>query len=162
MNPIAEMVGELCKILLPIEDRVYFGNSESGVAVCTLSSMKLLEEFVSSALMTKVNIAGRLLSENKGIDLLVRHVISDEKIHTIILCGKDTIGHRPGHSLLCLYQNGMDRDGKIIGSTSPDPILTLTDGEVSRFQNQVQIIDKIGEDDMSNLGKELAAKTDFQ
>lgn len=158
MNPIGDMVGELCKILLPIEDRVYFGNSESGVAVCTLSSMKLLGQIVNSTLMDKISIAGRLLSENKGIDLLVRHVISNEKIRIIILCGKDTIGHKPGHSLLCLYQNGIDWDGKIIGSQSPDPIVSLTDGEVERFQNQVRIIDKIGEDDISNLGQEISDK----
>ncbi|MGB9002392.1 MAG: tetrahydromethanopterin S-methyltransferase subunit A [Nitrosotalea sp.] len=158
MNPIAEMVGELCKILLPIEDRIYFGNSESSVAVCTLSSMELLGKIVNSTLMVQVNIAGRLLSENKGIDLLVRHVISDGKICTIILCGKDTVGHRPGHSLLCLYQNGIDRDGRIIGSQSPDPILSLTNGEVKRFQNQVRIIDKIGETEISNLGPEISGK----
>ncbi|MGB6464261.1 MAG: tetrahydromethanopterin S-methyltransferase subunit A [Nitrosotalea sp.] len=158
MNLIEEMVGELCKILLPIEDRVYFGNSESGIAVCTLSSMKLLGEIVNSILMAQVNIAGRLLSENKGIDLLVRHVISDRKIRTIVLCGKDTVGHRPGHSLLCLYQNGIDSDGRIIGSQSPDPILSLTNGEVKKFQNQVRIIDKIGETGISNLGQEISSK----
>jgi tetrahydromethanopterin S-methyltransferase subunit A len=158
MNPIEEIAGELCKVLLPIEDRVYLGSSESGVAVCTLSSMKLLGEIANSTLMAKVNIAGRLLSENKGIDLLVRHVISDRKIRTIILCGKDTAGHRPGHSLLCLYQNGMDKDGRIIGSQSPDPVLSLTNGEVQRFQNQVRIIDKIGQTEIANLRPEISGK----
>lgn len=158
MNPIEELAGELCKILLPIEDRVYFGNSQSGVAVCTLSSMKMLGEIASSSLMAKVNIAGRLLSENKGIDLLVRHVISDRKICTIIICGKDVAGHRPGHSLLCLYQNGMDRDGRIISSHSPDPILSLTNGEVQRFQEQVRIIDKRGETRISNLMAEICGE----
>ena len=158
MNPIGEIAGELCKILLPIEDRVYFGNSESSVAVCTLSSMKLLSEIVNSPLMTKVNIAGRLLSENKGIDLLVRHVISNRKICIIVLCGKDTVGHRPGHSLLCLYQNGIDWDGKIIGSQSPDPVLSLTSGEVLRFQNQVRIIDKMGEVGILNLRPIISSK----
>jgi len=69
----------------------------------------------------------------------------------IILCGKDTVGHRPGHSLLCLYKNGIDENGKIIGSQSPQPIVSLTKQEVSRFQNQVKIIDKIGEDRIYNL-----------
>jgi len=158
MNPIAEIVGELCKILLPIEDRVYFGNSESSVAVCTLSSMELLGKIVNSTLMAQVNIAGRLLSENKGIDLLVKHVISNGKIHTIVLCGKDTAGHRPGHSLLCLHQNGIDLDGRIVGSQSPDPILSLTSGEVQRFQNQVKLIDKMEETEISNLRPEISSK----
>ncbi|MDE1763107.1 MAG: tetrahydromethanopterin S-methyltransferase subunit A [Thaumarchaeota archaeon] len=151
MNLVEEIAGELCKILLPIEDRVYFGNSESNVSVCTLSSMNLLDEIANSSLMSKINVAGRLLSENKGIDMLVRHVTSNAKIRVIVLCGKDTTGHRPGYSLLCLHKNGTDKNGRIIGSQSPDPVVSLTNSEVSRFQNQIKIIDRIGETDISNL-----------
>ncbi|MDE1766824.1 MAG: tetrahydromethanopterin S-methyltransferase subunit A [Thaumarchaeota archaeon] len=151
MNLVEEIAGELCKILLPIEDRVYSGNSESSVSVCTLSSMKLLDEIANSSLMSKINVAGRLLSENKGIDMLVRRVISNTKIRVIVLCGKDAAGHKPGYSLLCLHKNGMDGNGRIIGSQSPDPVVSLTNGEVSRFQNQIRIIDKIGETGISNL-----------
>jgi len=155
MNLIEELAGELCKVLLPIEDKIYFGNLKSTVAVCTLSSMKLLDEVVNSSLISKINVAGRLLSENKGIDMLVRHVISNSEISVIILCGKDTMGHKPGHSLLCLHQNGIDKDGSIIGSQSPDPILSLTNNEVIKFQNQVKIINKIGETDISKLRSEI-------
>ncbi|MDE1816070.1 MAG: tetrahydromethanopterin S-methyltransferase subunit A [Thaumarchaeota archaeon] len=158
MNLIEEIAGELCKILLPIEDRIYFGNPKSTVAVCTLSSMKLLDEIVNSSLISKVNVAGRLLSENKGIDMLVRHVISNPEISVIILCGKDTVGHKPGYSLLCLHKNGIDKDGKIIGSQSPDPILSLRNNEVIKFQNQVKIIDRMGEINISNLRSEIINK----
>ena len=155
MNLIGEIAGELCKILLPIEDRIYFGNPKSTVAVCTLSDMKLLDEIVNSSLISKVNVAGRLLSENKGIDMLVRHVISNPEISVIILCGKDAVGHKSGYSLLCLHKNGIDKDGKIIGSQSPDPVLSLTNNEVMKFQNQVKIIDRIGEINISNLRSEI-------
>ena len=151
MNLVKEIAGELCKILLPIEEKIFFGNSKSSIAVCTLSSIRFLKKIVNSLLMNEIAIAGRLLSENKGIDLLVKYVISNAKISMIILCGKDTVGHRPGHSLLCLYKNGIDENGKIIGSQSPQPIVSLTKQEVSRFQNQVKIIDKIGEDRIYNL-----------
>lgn len=151
MNVIEEIAGELCKFLLPIEDNLYFGNQNSTLVVCTLSSMKLLREISNTPLMNKINVAGRLLSENKGIDLLVRYIISNEKIHKIILCGKDTAGHKPGHSLLYLYQNGIDQNGRISGSKSPNPFLSLTKQEVLKFQNQIKIIDKIGETNISNL-----------
>jgi tetrahydromethanopterin S-methyltransferase subunit A len=151
MNVIEEIAGELCKILLPIEDKLYFGNPNSTLAVCTLSSMRLLKEIASSSLMTKINVAGRLLSENKGIDHLVRYLLSNEKIQTMILCGKEAAGHRPGHSFLCLHQNGIDHNGIIIGSKSPNPILSVTKQEVHRFQNQIKIIDKTGETNIANL-----------
>ncbi len=155
MNLIEEIAGELFKILLPIEDKIYFGNPVSVVAVCTLSTMKLLEEIANSPLMSRVNVAGRLLSENKGIETLVRHVISNEKIRIIILCGNDVSGHRSGHSLVCLHQNGIDIDGRIIGSHSPNPVLSLTKEEVANFQNQIRIVNKIGETNVSNLELEI-------
>lgn len=155
MNVIEEIAGEICKILLPVEDKLYFGNPNSTLAICTLSSMKLLKEISSSSLMNKIFVVGRLLSENKGIDILVRHIISNEQIRTLILCGEDTIGHKPGHSILCLYKNGMDQNGMIIGSESPNPILTLTNQEVSRFQKHIKIINKIGEIEISNLKKKI-------
>jgi tetrahydromethanopterin S-methyltransferase subunit A len=151
MNVIEEIAGELCKILLPIEDRLYFGNPNSTIAVCTLSSNKLLKDIANLPLMNKINVAGRLLSENKGIDQLVRHIISTGNIHTIILCGKDTTGHQPGHSLLCLHRNGINKNGIIIDSQSPNPVLSLTEEEILKFQKQVKIINKIGEEDISNL-----------
>ena len=155
MNVIEEIAGEICKILLPIEDKLYFSNPKSTLVICTLSSMKLLREISDSSLMNKIFVVGRLLSENKGIDILVRHIISNKQIITLILCGQETIGHKSGHSIFCLYRNGMDQNGKIIGSASPNPILTLTNEEVSRFQEQVKIINKIGETKISNLIREI-------
>ena len=151
MNLIEDIAGELCKILLPIEEEVFFGDPKSNIAICTLSSINLLKEIANSSIITEIAITGRLLSENKGIDSLVKSVLSNEKIDTIILCGKDTLGHRPGYSLLCLYKNGIDENHKIINSPSPHPILTITKKEVAKFQRQVKIVNKIGETSISKL-----------
>ena len=151
MNIIEELAGELCRIILPIEEEVFFRDPKSNIAVCTLSSMNLLRGITKSSIIKEVAIAGRLLSENKGIDSLVRSVLSNEKIDTIILCGKDTLGHNSGDSLLCLHKNGMDVNKKIIGSTSPHPILTISKKEVAKFQGQVKIINKIGKTSISEL-----------
>ena len=151
MNLIEDVAGELCKILLPIEEEVFFGDPKSNIAICTLSSINLLKEIANSSIIKEIAIAGRLLSENKGIDSLVKSVLSNEKIDTIILCGKDTLGHKPGYSLLCLYKNGIDENHKIIDSQSPYPILTVTKKEVAKFQRQVKIINKIGETSISKL-----------
>ena len=151
MNLIEDIVGELCKILLPIEEEIFFGEPTSNIAICTLSSISLLKDISHSNIIKEIAIAGRLLSENKGIDSLIRSVISNVKINVIILCGKETIGHKPGDSLLCLYKNGIDENHKIIGSSSPYPILTVTKEQISKFQRQIKIINKIGETNISNL-----------
>ena len=151
MNLIENFAGEICKIILPINEEVFFGNPKSSLAICTLSSMDLLKEIANSNLLSKVALVGRLFSENKGIDSLVRHVISNKNLETILLCGKDTPGHRPGHSLLNLYKNGVDIQGRIIGSSSPDPILTITKSKILEFQNQVKLIDEIDETSISKI-----------
>jgi tetrahydromethanopterin S-methyltransferase subunit A len=151
MNLIENLAGEICKIILPINEEMFFGNPRSSLAICTLSSMNLLKEITNSNLLSKIALVGRLFSENKGIDSLVRYVISNKNLKTILLCGKDTLGHKPGHSLLNLYKNGVDNQGRIIGSSSPDPILTITKSEVLKFQNQVKLIDEIGETSISKI-----------
>ena len=157
MNLIENLAGEICKIILPINEEVFFGNPKSSLAICTLSSINLLKEIANSSMLSKVALVGRLFSENKGIDSLVRYVISNKNLETILLCGKDTPGHRPGHSLLNLYKNGVDNQGRIVGSSSPDPILTITKSEIHKFQNQVKLIDEIDETSISKINLSINA-----
>ena len=152
MNSLENLLGDICEKVFPISDKVYHGNVNSSIAICTLSSMKLLEEVSNSNLMEHISLAGRLLSENKGIDSIVRNS-NLNNIKTIILCGKEVWGHKTGHSLICLHKNGIDLNGKIIDSSSPNPILTLTQNEVKKFQNQTKIIDLIGESKLEKISK---------
>jgi tetrahydromethanopterin S-methyltransferase subunit A len=151
MNTLENIVGEICKALLPIPEKVYFGNNNSSIAVCTLSSIDLLRKLSESELLQNVVIIGRLLTENKGIDSLIRYVIENSNIKTIILCGQEVLGHKAGHSLLALHNNGIDKHGRIINSSSPDPFITLTELEVQKFQTQIRIIDLIGETNQEKI-----------
>ena len=144
MNVLGNVIGEICKKLIPIPEKVYFGNQKSSIVICTLSSIKLLKGIAASDLMSNVAVVGRLLSENTGIDSLIRYVISNAGITTIIICGKEVWGHKAGHSLLALFRNGINDNGRIIESTSPNPNLELTQTEVEKFRSQVKIINKIG------------------
>ena len=152
MSNLENLLGEICEKVFPISDTIYFGNSDSAIAICTLSSMKLLEKISKSKLMNQISIAGRLLSENKGIDSIVRNS-NLKNIRTIILCGKEVLGHKTGHSLILFHKNGIDSTGKIINSISPHPFLTLSQKEVKKFQNQTKIINLIGETKFENIEK---------
>ncbi|QMU54089.1 MAG: tetrahydromethanopterin S-methyltransferase subunit A [Nitrosopumilus sp.] len=145
MNIIAEAIGELCKVILPINEEYFLGNSDSKIAVCTLSSIDLLKNFANSEILKDISIAGRLLSENKGIDSIVEFVYKNQKTNTIIVCGKEVWGHKSGHSLFQLCRNGIDKDKRIIGSTSSDPFLSASKSKIEYFQNNVTLIDLINE-----------------
>lgn len=146
-----ELAGEVCKKIFPIPEEKFAGNHTSSVAICTLSSIDLLKEISQSGVMKKIAIAGRLLSENKGIDELVRFVNQHPGLDTIIVCGKEVIGHRTGHALFCLHKFGTDQNNRIINSTSPDSVLSVSKKEITQFQNQVKLIDKIGETRLPNI-----------
>jgi len=145
VNVIGEAIGELCKVILPINEEFYLGNSDSKIAICTLSSIDLLKNIANSEILSKISIVGRLLSENKGIDSVIKYVNKNHQIDTIIVCGKEVWGHKSGHSLFQLHKNGTDQNNKIINSTSPDPFLTVSKSEIKYFQDNVKLVDLINE-----------------
>lgn len=146
---LGDVAGQLCKAIFPIPEEYYTGNPDSPTAICTLSSIDLLRQIANSKVLNQVSVAGRLFSENKGIDSLIRYANSHKRLHTIILCGKEVSGHRAGHSLVKLHKNGIDQNHRIIGSASPEPFLTVTTSEVVHFQNNIVLVDQIGQ---TNLG----------
>ena len=155
MNSIGNMIGELCKVILPIPEESYQGNSDSIIAVCTLSSLDLLKKMVHSDILSHVSIVGRLLSENKGIDTIIRHVNQNKKIKTIIVCGKEVWGHKAGHSLFKLYNNGINNNKRIIGSNSPDPYLTVTQSQVNYFRNEINLVNMINETSFNKIKQKI-------
>jgi tetrahydromethanopterin S-methyltransferase subunit A len=146
-----DIAGEICKIILPIHEDVFYGNPRSNVAVCTLSSMELLKEIANSDVLGRIALAGRLLSENKGIDALIRHVNQNENLSVLILCGKEVSGHKAGHSLLHVHKYGIDTDGRIVNSVSPEPVLSVSNSEITKFQNKIRIVDAIGTTSLEDL-----------
>ncbi len=151
MNAIGETIGELCKIILPVPEKSYRGDPNSSIAVCTLSSIDLLKKLANSEILNHLSIAGRLLSENKGIDSIIEHVNKNQKITTIIVCGKEVWGHKAGHSLFQLYKNGVDKNNRIINSTSPDPYLTVSKSQIKYFQNKITLVNLINETDFETI-----------
>jgi tetrahydromethanopterin S-methyltransferase subunit A len=153
---LEEGAGKICKALVPIKHEYYLGSGKAA-AICTLSSIGLLEMISRSYLMNNVLIAGRLLSENKGIDAMIAFTIKHPELKRILICGKEVKGHRAGQALLALASNGMDLSGRIIGAASPNPIVTLCAQEVDTFRRQVQIIDLIGTVDIGRIAQVLVA-----
>jgi tetrahydromethanopterin S-methyltransferase subunit A len=151
LNSLVELAGHLCKILLPINEEVFYGDQSSNVAICTLSSIDLLKQISISDLMGKISLAGRLLSENKGIDELIRYVNKHPTVDTIVVCGMEVLGHRAGHALFCVHKYGTDEQNRIINSVSPDPVLYVSKEEIQQFQRQITLINKIGQTDLDQI-----------
>jgi tetrahydromethanopterin S-methyltransferase subunit A len=154
MKRLDNAAGRLCKALLPIKHEYYLGAGKA-VAICTLSSIDLLQTISKSDLINRILIAGRLLSENKGIDEIIAFTMKHPNLKRIIVCGKEVRGHRAGQALLALASNGVDSSGRIIGAVGPNPIVTLSQQDVDIFRHQVEINDMIGTVDIGKIAQAL-------
>ena len=154
MKRLDNAAGLLCKALLPIKHEYYLGAGKA-VAVCTLSSIDLLQTIGESDLINRILIAGRLLSENKGIDAIIDFTVKHPNLKRMIVCGKEVRGHRAGQALLALASNGMDSSGRIIGAVGPNAIVTLPQQDVDIFRHQVKINDMIGTVDIGKIAQAL-------
>ena len=156
MDSIGDVIGEICKAVLPIRQEFYPGNPDSHVAICTLASISLLDGLRDSGMLSRTAIIGRLFSENKGIDSMIRYVCENGNVEKIILCGKEVRGHRSGHSLLQLHRHGINENSRIIGSVSPDPHLTVSKDMVEYFRKNITIIDLIGETSIKAISERVS------
>ena len=148
---LIDIAGEICKVLLPIKDEIFYGKSEK-VAICTLASIDLLLAISKSDLMDSIALVARLFSENKGIDKIIEYA-NTHPLRYIILCGKDARGHLAGQALLALKRYGVDKDNRIINARGREPILTVSKDEIDQFINSIELIDLIGVEDISAISK---------
>lgn len=121
------------------------GDPNAGVAVVTLAS----QLHVRGAA-----ISGPCKTENLGVEKIVANVISNCNIRFLLLCGAESKGHLPGNTILALHKNGIDEQGRIIGSKGAIPFIqNLAPEAVLRFQEQVQLIDFIGLEDEAKIAE---------
>jgi tetrahydromethanopterin S-methyltransferase subunit A len=133
---------------------------QAPVAVCTLNADHMAKALAMGQ-QEGLSIVGSLHTENLGIEHLICNTLANPHIRFLIVCGEDTrkaIGHLPGQSLLALSEYGIDDKMRIINAKGKRPFVkNITPEHVEAFRNQVQVIDQIGNDDISALLELVAA-----
>ena len=124
------------------EGRYSVGNPDSPIAVCTMASVDM------ELPMDKIAIKGKCVTENLGVEKIIKNTVSNPKIRYIIFSGKESQGHFVGQAVKSLKDNGIDQEKRIVGAKGGMPILkNLDPEEIERFRKQVDIIDMSGETD---------------
>jgi tetrahydromethanopterin S-methyltransferase subunit A len=114
------------------------------VAVSTLAGVQLAEELAQRK-PNGLAIVGKTETENIGIDKVIKNVITSPTLRYLIVAGMDSKGHLVGKTLLALAKNGVDENGRVIGSPGKRPMLRNVSAlEIQAFREQMQIIDMIG------------------
>ncbi len=113
------------------------GDAKSCAAVCTLKEVDMVLPVAKTA------ISGRCLTENVGIERIIKNLISNPNIRFLVLCGTEPKGHFVGQAFKCIRDNGV-KDGNIVGAAGAMPYLKNTSQEeIERFNKQVELVDLI-------------------
>lgn len=127
---------------------------QAPVAVCTLTADDLHARIRDQA-ASAVAIVGTLQTENLGIERLIANVLGNCNIRFLVVCGADSrqvIGHLPGQSLVSLARSGLDPGGRIVEARGKRPrIRNISPEAVEHFRRTVEVVDRIGEADVSAL-----------
>jgi tetrahydromethanopterin S-methyltransferase subunit A len=122
----------------------FVADPRAPVAVTTLGSVALAAA-VSRDAPAGLCIAGKLETENIGIEKIVKNVVPNPAIRYLVCAGNEPPRHLSGATLLALFANGIDERQRIPGAPGMRPVLPNTSAaEVQAFRAQVQPIDMIG------------------
>ncbi|MEA3229376.1 MAG: thymidylate synthase [archaeon] len=96
------------------------------------------KEAIQTALEAGAAMAGSVVTANIGVEKIIVNTISNPNIRYIVLFGKDSSGHLSGNTILNLHKNGVDKDGKVIGSKGLTPYLKNVPADaIERFREQI-------------------------
>ena len=125
----------------PETGRYQIGDKNSCVAVCTLSSLDI------ELPMDSIAISGKCVTENIGVEKIIKNIISNPNIRYLLICGVEPKGHYVGQAFFCLRDNGLDENKKIIGARGAMPFIkNLSKDQLDHFNKQVELVDMIEEE----------------
>ena len=128
------------------------GNPRGSVAIATLASEELYRQFSTKLCDNDCSICGKVFTENIGIEKVVKNIVANPNIRFLMLCGREAKGHQTGACIKALHANGINERGRIADAPGKRPwIKTLTAEQVKRFQEQVELVDLIGCDDLATI-----------
>jgi tetrahydromethanopterin S-methyltransferase subunit A len=125
---------------------VVFGSMDSPVAVCTLASRSMLAALAGRP---EIAVAGRVYTENVGVERMVQNLAAFDSVRFLIVCGRES-RHKVGQTILALHRSGVDAKLRVIGSEAPEPITpNLAADQLQTFQERIAVVDMIGVTDAS-------------
>jgi len=144
MDPSHEMSGKgYCHPWPPIRGDFTVEDPTGRVAVVTLAGQMRIRGAA---------ITGPCKTENLGVEKIVANIISNSNLRYLLVCGPESRGHLPGDAILALHKNGIDQNGRIIDSRGAIPFIQNLPAEaIKRFQEQIEVIDRIGLQDLEEI-----------
>jgi len=137
----------------PPEEGCYLrGNDYSPVVVLVILKWRreevpqTIEKLVRTGIESGAALSGTLQTENVGLEKVVCNIVANPNIRYLVVCGPESPGHFVGDCIRALYENGIDKNRRIIGTKAPAPYLfNIPEHSVDRFIRQTKLVDLVDE-----------------
>ena len=143
-----------------IPGKYYIVDREAPVAVATLGSVQLAADLANAA-AKGLCIAGKLETENIGIEKIIKNTLSNPAIRFLICAGSEVPTHRTGATMVSLFLNGIDARKRILGAPGKRPVLpNCSTSDVDAFRHRIEPIDMIDCTDPSAILARISEVTE--
>lgn len=145
---------------VPGEYHAVCTGTECPVAVSTLGDSDLAEQLAAAA-PAELCMVGRTKTENSGIEKLLKNVVANPTIQTLVLAGPELEGHQTGGTLKALLDSGVTEEMRVVDAPGRRPVLAnTTPDQVRQFREQVDIVDLIGCSDPETIVETVVAEAE--
>jgi tetrahydromethanopterin S-methyltransferase subunit A len=142
-----------------VEGNYVVGDPAAPVAICTLADDDLMRELATAGVTARIAITGTLATENLGVEHVLHNLTANPRVQTLVLCGRDSRGHRAGQALLSLKQHGIDAQRRIVGALGARAVLkNVADAEIEAFRGRITLVDEIGTQDVDRITSLVEAR----
>ncbi|MHB1197802.1 MAG: DUF4346 domain-containing protein [Lutibacter sp.] len=136
-----------------VEGNYVVGDPNGQIAVCTLTTDA---HFKQISQWNNIAIVGKVYTPNLGIEKIILNCISNPKIRFLVLCGKDSPVFHAGQALQALFQNGIDKEKRVINAIGHYPVLhNLPVEKINQFLEQIELVNCLEENNLEQLQQKI-------
>lgn len=122
------------------KDKLVVGNPDSNIGIITLWTQ--VHQIIDPIDQNLFSVAGQLYSK-EGINYILRNILANPKINTIIICGEERT--KSGETFIKFINNGIDNKHKVIDADFCEIHPEIDQDSIELFRHHQKIINLIGE-----------------
>jgi len=132
------------------KDKLILGNPDSSIGIITLWTP--VNNFTDKIDANLYSVAGQLYSK-EGINYIIRNILANPKIDTLIICGEERVGS--GDALMKLIDLGVDNENKVLETQNCQIHQEIPKEAIDIFRQNVKYINLSGEYDPANISEQI-------
>lgn len=132
------------------KDKLHIANVESNVGIVTLWTP--MQAILPQLDQNKFSLGGQLYSK-RGINFVIRNILANPIIDTLIICGANR--SESAEALINLIDKGVDKENNVIGVEKAPIDKEIDIKALENFRKNVKVVNLVGNSSFKSVQEEL-------